>query len=316
MDNAGAATSITKSVTVTAPAANVPPVAAFTSSAAGLVASVDGSTSSDSDGTVASYTWKWGDGSADSTGATASHTYGAAGSYNVQLTVVDNAGAATSITKSVTVTAPVATAVASDQFERNATGGWGQADVGGPWAITGGSVAAASVANGAGQLSLAAGGTRFAVLSQTTVRDSSSTVQFASNVAPGSGGGYMGVVARYTTSGNYYLVNAWLRQDGSIWLVAQRGTTVLQTAVINGMTYAGGDTFNLAVEVSGSGTTSLKAKLWKAGADAPAAWQLQTSDSAADLQGPGAVGIRASRPSSSTSTAVVAFDKLVVNQLG
>ncbi|WP_276606842.1 PKD domain-containing protein [Nakamurella flava] len=92
-------------VTVTAPPPNAPPVAAFDVTSAGLTATVDGTGSSDSDGSVKSYEWSFGDGGSDS-GATAVHTYGSAGSYQVTLKVTDDDGASSSVSKSVTVTAP------------------------------------------------------------------------------------------------------------------------------------------------------------------------------------------------------------------
>ncbi len=82
---------------------NQPPVASFTSSASGLVLSVNGSGSSDPDGSIASYAWTFGDGGT-ATGATASRTYAAAGTYTVTLTVTDNKGASSSKSQSVTVT--------------------------------------------------------------------------------------------------------------------------------------------------------------------------------------------------------------------
>lgn len=96
-------------IALKAAAGNTPPVAAFTSSASGLVLSVNGSTSSDPDGTIASYDWDWGDGTTHGTGATPSHTYAAPGTFTVGLTVTDNGGATNSITHSVTVTYPTAT---------------------------------------------------------------------------------------------------------------------------------------------------------------------------------------------------------------
>ncbi|WP_305885110.1 pre-peptidase C-terminal domain-containing protein [Pleionea sp. CnH1-48] len=84
---------------------NNPPSASFTDSCTDLACSFDGSGSTDSDGTIASYAWNFGDGSTG-TGANASHTYSAAGTYTVSLTVTDNQGATNSTSKSITVTAP------------------------------------------------------------------------------------------------------------------------------------------------------------------------------------------------------------------
>lgn len=102
-DNQGATGAVSNNVTVTA--ANVPPTAAFTSSCTFLVCNFNGSTSSDPDGTISSYSWNFGDGSALGTGATPSHTYAAAGTYTVTLTVTDNQGATGSVPHDVTVAA-------------------------------------------------------------------------------------------------------------------------------------------------------------------------------------------------------------------
>lgn len=95
------------------PPANQAPTAVFTSSAVGLTASFDGSGSSDPDGTVASYSWNFGDGSLAGTGAAPSHTYSAGGTYQVRLTVTDNQGGTGSATNPVAVTAPAPTVPAA-----------------------------------------------------------------------------------------------------------------------------------------------------------------------------------------------------------
>jgi PKD repeat protein len=83
---------------------NALPTASFTHGAAALVASFQ-STSTDSDGTIDSYLWQFGDGTT-STEANPVHTYVNAGTYEVTLTVIDDGGALGTTTSTVTVTDP------------------------------------------------------------------------------------------------------------------------------------------------------------------------------------------------------------------
>ena len=80
---------------------NNPPVASFSDTISGLTVNFT-DTSTDSDGSIASRSWTFGDG-ATSTAANPSHTYAAAGTYTVKLTVTDNGGASSSTSKSLSV---------------------------------------------------------------------------------------------------------------------------------------------------------------------------------------------------------------------
>jgi RHS repeat-associated protein len=86
--------------------ANVSPSANFVSTSETnlgvLKINYDGSTSADSDGTIVSYSWNFGDG-ATGTGTTISHTYSMPATYNVSLTVTDNLGATNTFSKTVIV---------------------------------------------------------------------------------------------------------------------------------------------------------------------------------------------------------------------
>jgi PKD repeat protein len=78
-------------------------VAAFPSTCTNLTCGfTDHST--DSDGSVASWSWTFGDGGS-STARNPSHTYAAAGDYNVTLTVTDDDGATQQHSATVSVTA-------------------------------------------------------------------------------------------------------------------------------------------------------------------------------------------------------------------
>ena len=84
--------------------ANQPPSASFTSSVSGLTVAFS-DTSSDADGSIASWGWSFGDGGT-ATAQSPSHTYAAAGTYAVSLTVTDDDGATGITSKSVTVSSP------------------------------------------------------------------------------------------------------------------------------------------------------------------------------------------------------------------
>jgi alpha-tubulin suppressor-like RCC1 family protein len=85
-----------------APPANQAPTARITGSCTDLACPLSGSTSSDADGTIAGYAWDFGDG-AKTTGPSPGHTYTAAGTYTVTLTVTDDDGATGTTSRQVTV---------------------------------------------------------------------------------------------------------------------------------------------------------------------------------------------------------------------
>ena len=79
---------------VLTPSANIPPTAIISASVttgnAPLTVNFDGSESTDTDGSVMSYSWDFGDGSPIDATINPSHTYSTVGSFQVSLTVVDD----------------------------------------------------------------------------------------------------------------------------------------------------------------------------------------------------------------------------------
>ena len=103
-DNSGKTGAVTRTVTVTAPPANASPAARFTSTCTHLTCGfTDAST--DGDGTVAEWSWDFGDGQTSSA-RNPSRSYTAAGTYDVKLLVTDNDGATSEWSAQVTTTSP------------------------------------------------------------------------------------------------------------------------------------------------------------------------------------------------------------------
>jgi PKD repeat protein len=100
-DNRGLSTSKTRSVTVSG-LPNESPTAHFSSDCWGLTCTLDGGASIDEDGVVVGYEWAV-DGAAVGTGRQLVHTFSAGGTYQVSLTVTDDAGASSSTVEPVTV---------------------------------------------------------------------------------------------------------------------------------------------------------------------------------------------------------------------
>ena len=309
-DNGGATGTVEHDVTVTPPP-NQPPTAAFTSSANLLTASFDGSGSSDPDGTIASYSWDFGDGSAAGSGVTPQHTYAAAGTYQVTLTVTDNQGATGSVTNAVTVTA----VVAADAFGRTTSNGWGTADTGGPWSVTG-TTSRFSVGGGVGTVNVEA-----AAVGPTAYLNSVSQANFNAvvdaSVSKSSGGGsYVELIGRHSGTSDYRL-KVLYRADGTVQALISKvvsGTdTTLKSLVIPSLTYTPGTPLRIRFVVSGTGTTSLSGTVWPVGTTEPASPQISVTDSTAALQSAGSFGIQSYVSGTSTALPVVfTYDNLSV----
>ncbi|WP_158603881.1 PKD domain-containing protein [Cryobacterium tepidiphilum] len=293
---------------------NAAPTAAFSATTDGLSTSVNGSGSKDSDGTIASYAWSFGDG-ATASGATASHTYATAGTYTVRLTVKDNAGATGTTTRSVTVasTTPTPTpstdAFAQDSFGRTVSGGFGTADTGGAWTVAG-TASSFAVGNGSGTITLPRGRNLYAYLNAVSSDDTdlSTSLRFT---RPSASSIYTGVIGRRVGTDTYgarVIVNS----TGRVQLQLQRNTdTILKTATVSGLTFNSGDSLQLRLQVTGTAPTTLQAKVWKAGSTEPGSWTVTAADSTASLQSAGGIGLYGYLSSSATPTSIpVAFDNL------
>lgn len=284
---------------------NEPPTARLTASCSGQTCQFDGSGSSDRDGTVAGHAWNFGDG-LTGTGVTPQHRYAAAGSYAVQLTVTDDDGATATATTTIGVGADGTRA--ADTFERAVSGGWGSANVGGGWALTGSSTYF-SVAAGAGRMQLATPGLGLhAALPAAAGTAADVTVTVSADRAQNASGLYLYAIGREVGPNTSYRGRLRLLQDGSVRLAVTRLAGSSSETLISGESLAAGlsaqGPLRVRFQVSGTAPTTLRLKVWQAGTPEPAPWQLETTDATTALQASGAPGLRAYVSGSSTQTPV------------
>ena len=290
---------------------NIAPTASFTATATYRTVVVDGAGSADPDGTIASYAWDFGDHSPAATGAVASHTYDAAGTYQVTLTVTDDQGATHAVTQAVTVTDPPADGVlAQDSFGRTWSKGWGQADKGGAWTVT--SPNQYAVADGRGTQLVGPAQIGTATLGSVLSDATDVTLTLGADQVPGGGGSYTIVRARQLSPDEYYGAQVRMLSSGAVDLQLMRSGTSLGGGTVPGLTMVAGTGLAVRVQVGGTSPTTLKAKVWKAGTPEPTVWTRTTTDAQESLQYAGAVGLSSYLSGSAPTAVTFTVDDLLV----
>lgn len=276
------------------PAPNQAPTAAFTVVTDNLTADFDGTGSLDSDGTIASYAWNFGDGTAGSE-ASPSHQYSDGGTYSVTLTVTDNDGATSSKTTDVIVTEPDASEpFVTDLFERNLATGLGEADRGGVWTVSAAAGFGVDGQKGLWKLS-SPGVTRSANLG-ATLRDSTDLqISLSTDKLAVGGTTFVWVEGRRINSNTGYrsVLRLTTSNTVSVGLEALKGSTtatMLASPVTVGSLTADVP-IHIRMETSGTNPTTVRTKVWLGAATEPASWTVSATDTYAPLQAPGSVGL-------------------------
>jgi PKD repeat protein len=274
----------------------------------------------DSANDVDSWSWDFGDGGT-STVQNPMHSYAAAASYDVTLTVT-GPGGSDSTTRSVVVETPaIQTTVAADAFDREVTGGWGSADLGGTW-LRSGPAADFVVTGGVGTLILPTpGSTRAQYLTSVSVSDVDFLFSVASNKAAAGSPQYVYGVARRVSAGTEYAAKVRFAPDGRAYLNVSRfvgGTeTVLSNAVqVPGVIHSAGAAVWVRMQLSGVSPTSVQVKAWADGSSEPSSWLVSITDSTSSLQAPGGMGLRAYLGGQTSNAPVqLGFDDFAVKSL-
>jgi hypothetical protein len=212
----------------------------------------------------------------------------------VTLTVTDDRGVSSSVTRVVAPVAPVGSPFVSDGFARTVAGGWGAADVGGVWSVVGAG-SQFSVGAGGGVLSLARAAQQLEGFVGPARTDADVVEVLSASRVPVGGPLYLTVTGRRVSATSSESARLVVNPNGSV-TVRLSGTaagvdkTLAGPVTVPGLTYVAGMSLSVRVQVVGTSPTTVRAKVWRTGQAEPVSWQVSGTDAQAVLQTAGTVG--------------------------
>jgi hypothetical protein len=212
----------------------------------------------------------------------------AATSRVVTTTATDVAGNTSEFSPNKVVS-PAPVEVASDQFSRTASNGWGPAEIGGPWTPRS-YPPAFSVDGSVGRIRTPAGRIRQVDLLDVNEADVDARMTVTTSRAPFMGSHEVGFALRRVDAATMYLARLRYGTLGRLYLGVEGGGAVLdEVEVVDAPPI--GTPLILRAEVVGVSPTRIRVKTWAAGTTEPDGWALTVEDSTPALQHSGAIGV-------------------------
>ena len=215
---------------------------------------------------------------------------------------------------------PPSTTIAADAFGRTIATGWGTADTGGPWSITGSS-SRYRVDGSSGVMSLATvGAGRSAWLPGAALRDASMSASVSVDRIPTGSSIWAYLELRRSSSATYRL-KLRIGPDAGAYLRVSRvmaGSEIDLAAEVrlSGVVVGPGSRLRMRGEASSTQPTTLRVRGWPDGQPEPVTWAISVTDATTSLQGPASAGLASYLSSSATNHPIsMRFDDLAVTDL-
>jgi PKD repeat protein len=285
----------------------------------------DGSQSSDADNDVPlTYHWDFGDGSTSEEMAP-NHTYAAAGTYAVTLTVTDSRGLDSEpATTSATIEENDPSVLVTDHFSRTVSDGWGTAEVGGSWLIDPWLRPDFRVNGTEGQIVAPDIGSRNVVPTDGYGLNVTGVASYIIDKAPDDPTGFhtVQVYARrddsVTDGDNYYRYRVRNFGSGKVDLRVEKNvngvlTWLLPDSKTVAAVFAPGKKFWIRWECTGtSPATVLRMRLWPDGSAEPSTWAMEVTvnEPALDVTGTTGFRVKTSNTNQVTFPITFSFDNL------
>ncbi|HEX8488478.1 MAG TPA: hypothetical protein VF642_08050 [Propionibacteriaceae bacterium] len=205
---------------------------------------------------------------------------------------------------------------AADTFDRRTDRGWGTAERGGAWTMTG-PAADYRVTSGGAVLDLPDAEVRGGYLGSVLQDRTDVTVTVQRRTGASEGDVLFSLVGRRVSRTQDYRANVVLGAGGTVAVALARRSdptrpdepaeaSLSDTVLLmgSGAPAAGAEPAPVSVrlQVVGTNPTTVRAKIWLGTGGEPAGWTVSASDSVAGLQRPGAVGFTAVRSGDGAAT--------------
>jgi len=244
-----------------------------------------------------------------------------AGKYYFSVTAYDTSSNESSFSdeQSITITSGTGTTYGSDDYSRTVSNGWGSAEVGGAYTISGGTTSNFSVNGSAGVIVLDTLGERKARLTGVSRRDLTVTARVTTNKLAAGGYQKPSVLLRRVDGNNYYRFEVGFTPSRGVQatiISKLAGSVITLGTVSTGLTHATGRYFWVKAQAEGINPTTLRMKVWQRGTAEPTVWNLAVTDSATTLQVSAPIALFSSVSSATTNLPVTfSWDDLLVTDI-
>jgi hypothetical protein len=252
----------------------------------------------------------------------------ASGSYTITLTAPDGYSITTTNPANISVSTdttqnfgiqlippPSPVTYATDTFTRALTGGFGSADIGGSYILSG-TATDFNVTGSEGTMNIPGTSTGFfrkAYLTDITQADVDLRMKFKIDKLPQTSGStsyvYSYLIGRHQNTNAEYRARLRMGSNNKYTVIASYTTGSESDNTLSSesaqQTYTPGTFIWLRMQLIGSSPTTIKVKAWNDGSNEPGAWNYTTTDNQAGLQSAGTLGFATRTDSLVTNTPVL-----------
>ncbi|HEY1739643.1 MAG TPA: hypothetical protein VGI86_13075 [Acidimicrobiia bacterium] len=207
-----------------------------------------------------------------------------------------------------------------DTFTRTVTGGWGSADVGGPWTIQDPTIGTWSVNGSAGKATGLTGQYLVARIAPLRTTRAELAMRFTSS-APASAQPKWLFIVRSVDLLHEYKARVRVAPNGAVIVgmfkvVGNTFPEIGTEVTLPGITWSPGLALRIRADAIGTAPTAFRIRVWRASVAQPTTWTLTASDAEPTLQTAGSWGVVAIASAGAASAKTTfTYDNLLITSL-